>query len=394
MSSDNESNFNLNNFLSTIQKINTDEEKQNYINEFIEKHKGNFPLFENDTTVVFFYYGEKDSAGIIGDMTYWAESKRMVRIEKTNLYYYKDNYESNARLEYWLTFGKGNYPSIDSLNQYKVLNGFGEISELAMPAYQRSEYFNDFIHGEKYSSDLLKHHNVPSEYLNYNHDIHVYLPPNYSVDKKYPVIYLNDGYDYVEFAATPYVLDSMIEKNKIEPIIAVFITPPNRLEPKVPNRMTEYGMNDDYVRFLTEELVPFIDENYFTLRDKRSRLIAGSSYGGLISFYIGFSRPDVFGNVYSQSGYHSFKKNRMIELVKENAAKDIKVYLDVGTYEKIVGADLLPEEERNFTQCNRDMKEVLSPKGYDFVYKEYPEGHTWGNWRRHLIDALIHFYGK
>jgi enterochelin esterase-like enzyme len=39
------------------------------------------------------------------------------------------------------------------------------------------------------------------------------------------------------------------------------------------------------------------------------------------------------------------------------------------------------------------MKDALAEKGYDFVYKEYPEGHTWGNWRRHLIDALIHFYG-
>jgi enterochelin esterase-like enzyme len=40
------------------------------------------------------------------------------------------------------------------------------------------------------------------------------------------------------------------------------------------------------------------------------------------------------------------------------------------------------------------MQEVLKKKNYDFVYREYPEGHTWGNWRRHLIDALIHFFGK
>ena len=208
------------------------------------------------------------------------------------------------------------------------------------------------------------------------------------------MIYLQDGYDYVEFAATPYVLNRLIEENKIEPLIAVFVTPPNRFEPKFPNRMTEYGMNDDYVKFFVHELVSFIDKNYSTKNSKDARLVAGASYGGLISFYIGFSHPEIFGKAYSQSGYHSFEKNRMINLVKESAVKDFSIYLDVGTYEKIVGANLLPEGERDFLQGNRNMNKALQEKGYDFIYREYPEGHTWGNWRRYLIDALIYFFGE
>jgi enterochelin esterase-like enzyme len=37
---------------------------------------------------------------------------------------------------------------------------------------------------------------------------------------------------------------------------------------------------------------------------------------------------------------------------------------------------------------------VLDKKGYDVVQREYHEGHTWGNWRRHLIDALEDYFGK
>ena len=394
MPTENTSEFNLQDFLAAFDKLESDEAKDNYVKNFVEMHKGNFPLLENDSTVVFFYYGKQDSAGVIGDMTSWAEPKLMTRVGKTDLYYLKDSYEKNARIEYWLTYGKNSFPSIDSLNQYLVLNGFGPISELAMPEYERHEYFNEYIHGEKGDGKDLKHHNIPSKFLNYDHDVHVYLPPGCTEDIKYPVIYLNDGYDYVEFAATPYVLDRMIKENKIDPVIAVFVTPPNRFEPKFPNRMTEYGMNDDYVKFLADELVPFIDNNYSTKRDAQDRIIAGSSYGGLISFYVSFSRPEVFGKAYSQSGYHSFRKNEMIKLVRENDVKDIKAYVDVGTYETIVGANLLPADELNFTRGNRDLKAALTDKGYDFIYKEYPEGHTWGNWRRHLIDALIYFYGK
>lgn len=393
MNSQNES-FSLEKFLNKIENFESNEEKDEFIKKFILKNKGSFPLLENDTTAVFFYYGNTDSAGVIGDNTFWAETKYMQRVEGTSLFYLKENFESDARIEYWLMFGKDSFPSIDSLNQYIVLNGFGQISELAMPDYKRHEYFTNYIHGEKGEFDFLKHHNIPSKYLNYPHDIHVYLPPGYSETIDYPVVYLQDGYDYVEFAATPYVLNRLIEENKIEPLIAVFITPPNRFEPKFPNRMTEYGMNDDYVKFFVHELVPFIDNNYSTKKDKDARLVGGASYGGLISFYIGFSHPEIFGKAYSQSGYHSFQKNRMINLVKESEVKDFSVYIDVGTYEKIVGANLLPEGERDFLQGNRDMNKALQEKGYDFVYREYPEGHTWGNWRRYLIDALIYFFGE
>ena len=38
------------------------------------------------------------------------------------------------------------------------------------------------------------------------------------------------------------------------------------------------------------------------------------------------------------------------------------------------------------------LRDALAAKGYDFVYAEYPQGHTWGNWRAHLLDALPHFF--
>jgi hypothetical protein len=73
--------------------------------------------------------------------------------------------------------------------------------------------------------------------------------------------------------------------------------------------------------------------------------------------------------------------------------KPIRLYVDVGIYERAVGASFLPSKENDFLMANRRFKTVLEQKNYNFVYHEYFEGHTWGNWRRHLIDGLIHFFG-
>jgi len=158
--------------------------------------------------------------------------------------------------------------------------------------------------------------------------------------------------------------------------------------------MTEYGLSDDYVQFFVNELVPFIDSKYSTQQNPDGRLVVGDSFGGLISAYISFKHPEVFKMAYSQSGYHSFNDDKLIKLIGSSEKREIRLFVDVGTYEKKVGATFLPDKETNFSEGNRRLKKVLEEKGYDFMYKEYYEGHTWGNWRRHLIDALIYFFGE
>jgi len=206
-------------------------------------------------------------------------------------------------------------------------------------------------------------------------------------------VFVQDGEDYIEFAQASVVLDKLISTEQIEPMIGVFVAPPNRHKPEMPNRMTEYGLNDDYVNFMADELVPFIDSTYRTEIDPSARMVVGDSFGGLISAYVPFLRPEVFGIGYSQSGYVSYQKDSLIKLYQEAERKTIFLYVDTGLYERSVGANMLPADETDFLMANRRFKKVLDKKGYDVIYKEYPEGHTWGNWRRHFIDGLIYYFG-
>lgn len=383
------------NFEKKLQSLSDPVLRQQEVDAFIDKIKTDYPVFENDTTVVLLQQSDRDSLFLLGDMGQWTDFVPMIRLTGTNLFYYRGTFPSDARLEYWIMDSRQGMGRVDQFNPFKVLNGFGPMSELAMPGYRRHRLFEPWQYGKKGGLELVRKMEVPSTILGYAHDIYVYLPPAYEIekDRDYPVVFFQDGLDYIEFAITPHVIDDLIQSAKIEPLIAVFITPPNRFRPESPNRMTEYGLNPDYVSFMADELVGFIAEKYRTRDDRLQRLVIGDSFGGLVSAWIPFKRPDVFALGYSQSGYQSFRKDQLIKEYEQAGKKDIRLYVDVGTFERNVGSAFLPADETDFLEANRRFKRVLQNKSYDFVYQEYNEGHTWGNWRRHVIDGLIHFFG-
>ncbi|MFH1851768.1 MAG: alpha/beta hydrolase-fold protein [Candidatus Neomarinimicrobiota bacterium] len=380
-------------FLNNLEQLSDPQERQQAADDFMATVTDT-PLIENDSTVVFLYQGTVDKIGITGDMNLWDGVLPLERIGATDLFYRRISCDPAARLEYWLIPEPGDPFAVDPLNPYRIWNGLGPVSELALPGYRRHPYFNDYQYGKKWDCSTLDALELPPGVMSYPHQVHVHLPPGYDRnDRKYPTVYIQDGLDYAEFAIVPAVLDQLTADGRIEPVIAVFVTPPNRHQPKMPNRMTEYGLNDDYVTFFCDELVPEIERRYRVESDPGRRLVVGDSFGGLISLYIGFERPDVFGLAYSQSGYQSFQDDRVIKKIATAEHQPVRLYIDVGLYEEKVGVGLLPLAETDFLAANRRLRQVLTEKGYDFVYREYPEGHTWGNWRRHLIDSLIHFFG-
>lgn len=368
--------------------MNTDTEQiEKLKNYYLEKE---YPYFESDSKVMLIYKGNAKTVEFLSDITGWKDPISFN--EAADLFYLELELEPDARIQYMLVVD--GEAILDPLNKYQSRHGLGAMSELAMPLYKRHPYLDNFLFGEEGSYDGLIRHTMPAGVLPYEHEVFVYFPPDYNNGADFPVVYFHDGPDYIRFGLAPYSINRLITEKKIASCIAVFVTPPNLHQPFEPNRSTEYGMNDDYVKFFCDELVPFIDNNYRTKLTSLSRFIVGDSYAGLISLYIAFSRTDVIGNVYSQSGYVSFCKGKMIDHVKRSQLQPLKLYIDIGTFEQKVGADFLPEDEQNFITGNRQMRDTLSSKGYLFVYKEYHEGHTWGNWRRHLIDALTYFLGN
>jgi predicted alpha/beta superfamily hydrolase len=85
---------------------------------------------------------------------------------------------------------------------------------------------------------------------------------------------------------------------------------------------------------LIEELKPWIDRTYRTLPGAKNTGLGGSSLGGLISLYVGFAHPEVFGKLALMSPSLWWDQRSVLEAVERQATKpDLKIWLDMGTAE-------------------------------------------------------------
>ncbi|MBR6758753.1 MAG: alpha/beta hydrolase [Alistipes sp.] len=148
----------------------------------------------------------------------------------------------------------------------------------------------------------------------------VWLPEDYNPQNRYAVLYMHDGQmlfdEQTSWNKQSWNVDAVAQRlqdeGRCRPFIVVGIDnhPTNRLTEYTPARMLSYldqenallnsfqreeFIADNYLRFIVEELKPFIDSRYSTLSDRDNTLIMGSSMGGLISLYALCEYPDYFG---------------------------------------------------------------------------------------------------
>lgn len=162
----------------------------------------------------------------------------------------------------------------------------------------------------------------PSEHVQ-SRRIDIWLPDNYSPRNEYAVLYMHDGQNLFNPAvgfhgmiwAVDQALQPLIDKNKARPTIVVGIwNTPQRYQEYLPSPAfnllpfelremlyAEHGnpslqpLSDQYLKFIVNELKPFIDSYYPTRADFKNTFIMGSSMGGLISSYALSKYPEVFG---------------------------------------------------------------------------------------------------
>lgn len=148
--------------------------------------------------------------------------------------------------------------------------------------------------------------------LNRYRRIWVYLPEDYTTSaKRYPVMYLHDGQNVFDEYTSGFgewgvdeCLDTLIAKGK-PPCIVIGIDNDGlkRMGEYNPYSFTLDGRvkqtfpaeGDAYVQFIANTLKPLIDKKYRTIPSKENTIIAGSSMGGLISYYAAIKCPHVFG---------------------------------------------------------------------------------------------------
>ncbi|MGC8864151.1 MAG: alpha/beta hydrolase-fold protein [Bacteroidales bacterium] len=352
------------NFLSSLPPA----QRQVRVDSFMAVHPQT-PFIENDTLCHFIYLGPAQKVQTAGDFTNWSYFSDLAQVEGTTLWYYTRSFETDARLDYKLIINSNQW-ILDPKNPYTCAGGFGPNSELRMPAYvppEETQYNAGVPHGQILDTTFY------SQYLKNSRKIWIYKPAGYNPEKRYPVVYVHDGDGYLALAAMRNVLDNLITWGQLQPLMAVFIPPVDRTEEYAGSKQSAF------TDFMVKELVPWVDGRFSTLRHPWGRANLGASNGGNISLWLTVSNPDVFGLVAAMS---SNVENNITLKVQQGVTPPVKFYLDIGTYDIPI-----------LIQRVGDFRQLLENNGEVFFFQQFNEGHSWGNWKAHIDDALIFLFG-
>ncbi len=248
---------------------------------------------------------------------------------------------------------------------------------------------------------LRKHERLRSRFLRNQRDLIVYLPPGYDGQpwRRFPVLYLHDGQNLFDrataFAGVDWNIqgaaDRLIGTGSVQPLIIVGIynTGKSRIHEYTPTKAPKLGGGraDRYAKFLLQEVMPFIQQQYRTLSEPSSTGIGGSSLGGLLSLYLGLKLPQTFGKIAALSP--SIWWNQRV-ILRFAAADPVQprpsIWLDIGTKE---GPRIVPDVEQ--------FRDVLLKKGWrlgeDLHYERVEGGeHNEAAWARRVGRVLQFLY--
>lgn len=274
--------------------------------------------------------------------------------------------------------------------------------------------------------------NFQSSYITAR-NIDIWLPDGYSPTKKYAVLYMHDGqmlYDAsTTWNKTAWEVDdvlSRLQKNgRIKDLIVVGIWNGDKSRhpdyfPQKPfeklskaNKKRIYAaarangiavfngyqiQSDRYLKFLVNEVKPYIDSQYSVLTDAPNTFIAGSSMGGLISLYALCEYPTVFGGAACLSthwpGIFSMEANPIPDAFFAYMNKHLpkanthKLYFDYG--DQTLDALYPPLQQK--------ADAILKAKGYTEAYwitRFYPGAdHSEKSWQARLHIPFEFLFGK
>jgi predicted alpha/beta superfamily hydrolase len=248
-----------------------------------------------------------------------------------------------------------------------------------------------------------------SSNLKNSRSIRLYLPPGYDRSKaRYPVLYLQDGQNLFDPALSGIshnewrvdeTTEALINAKLIPPMIVVGIdNTPQRIDEYVPTRSTvgsakiaAGGKADLYLKFLIEELKPFIDSHYRTKPDREHTAIGGSSFGGNISLYAGLTRSEVFSKLLIVSpGLWWDNRALLKEVDTLPKALPLKIWVDIGTSE---AGDNAKGNEEAFNDAAQ-LVQKLEHKGWKmgkdlWFFIDYDAQHTESAWAHRFGMMLL-----
>ncbi len=345
--------------------------------EFLAAHT--FPIIEG-RQATFVYQGAADAVHLRHWVYGLASSQSFHRVEGTQLWHHTLELPPQSRVEYkFEVVQNGQHQWIrDPLNPNLAHDPFGANSVCAGQGYRRPAWTEPDPEARQ---GTVKEMLFKETKLGGPRRVSVYLPARFRETRRYPLLIVHDGGDYMRYASLQTVLDNLIHRLEVAPLVVALTHPGDRL--------SEYPNHPGHAAFIAEQVLPEMKAKFPLYDAPASRCLMGASFGGVAALATAWRYPGTFGRLLLQSGSFAFtdigenKRGPTFAKVVEfiNAFRDKpgkpseKVYLSCGTYESLIYE-------------NRSMVPVLQQTGMEVRYEEARDGHNWENWRDRLRSGL------
>ena len=347
------------------------------IDRFLAEHT--FPIVEG-SSLTFAYRGEA-TAVTLQHFIYGLETAQPFhRLNGSDLWYLTLELPRESTLQYKLNVIQGEEHNwiLDPLNPNQAQDPFGANSVCSIGGQVRPEW--TLPQSDTRAGEIVEHE-IDSAALGERRRFSLYLPARFRRTRNYPLLIVHDGSDYLRFSDLKTVLDNLIHRLEVRPMLVALTNARERLD--------EYPDYEPHARFLTEELVPFVEGNYPLRNQPSARGLMGASFGGVASLACAWRYPGFYGRLLLQSGSFAFTDIghhrrgaafdpvvRFMNAFREAPGKPSeKVFVSCGTYESLIYE-------------NRSLVPLLQAAGLDVRYVEARDGHNWVNWRDRLREGL------
>jgi S-formylglutathione hydrolase FrmB len=214
--------------------------------------------------------------------------------------------------------------------------------------------------------------------------LHVWLPPQYDDPReagtRYPVLYdlvgfTGSGASHTNWKAfgenVPERVARLIHEKKMPPVIIAF---PDCFSALGGNQYVNSSAIGNYADYLTQEIIPFVDESFRTLASRDHRGCFGKSSGGYGAIVHGMKYPKSWGAIADHSGdsyfdfvYRSDWPNTLNALAKFAKPKREEGAIDVVARSKKTGNGLDDGRVAAFLDALWKKKKLASSDGHTIM---------------------------
>jgi enterochelin esterase family protein len=338
-----------------------------------------FPLVGPDG-VTFVWSGDADAVNLRCWIAGLPASQPLERVQGTSLWVRHLDLPDKSRIEYKfevVRHGHGDW-LVDPLNPHHAADPFGANSVCQGWGYAAPEWTAEDPLARRGTIDELQ---VDSAAFGERRRLLVYLPARFRRTRRYPLLVVHDGEDYLRFAALRTVLDNLIHRLEVAPLIVALTQSPDRLR--------EYAGHDAHARFLAEDALGALRARLPLEDTPEARGLMGASFGAVAALHAAWREPGTFGRLLLQSGSFAFSDigehrrgplfDPVVRFVNAFRAHpgnpSQRIYMSCGTYESLIYE-------------NRSLLPVLRERGIDVRYDEARDAHNWQNWRDRARSGL------